>query len=58
MGKQRELFKIDQPKWVEKVWRSIPTAVRVEITAILAQMGRTAVGDRKQAEEFKEEDDE
>jgi len=55
MGKQRELFEIDQRKWVEKVWQAMPTTIRLEITAILAQMGRAAVGGRKQAEECKEE---
>lgn len=58
MGTQRELFETNQTKWVETVWLSIPTAVRQEICAILARMGRAAVDGKKQAEGGKEVSDE
>ena len=58
MGTQRDLFETNQTKWVETVWLSIPTAVRQEIFAILARMGRAAVGGKKQTEAGKEVSDE
>ena len=58
MGTQRELFETNQTKWVETVWLSIPTAVRQEISALLAQMARAAVGGSKHAEGGKEVSDE
>lgn len=58
MGTQRELFETNQTKWVETVWLSIPTAVRQEISALLAQMARAAVGGRQQAKEGEEVSDE
>lgn len=44
METQPELFETNQTAWVQEVWRSIPTTVRQEITAVLAQMARAAIG--------------
>jgi len=50
MATQRELLETNQTTWVERVWLSIPTAVRQEILALLAQTARAAIGGRQQAE--------
>jgi hypothetical protein len=44
METQPELFETNQTAWVQEVWRSIPTTVRQEITAVLAQMASAAIG--------------
>lgn len=59
MERQRELFDIDQRTWVDRLWQSIPTGVRQEAIAILAQMGKMALGEaRKRAATPKEVRDE
>lgn len=58
MATQRELFETNQTTWVERVWLSIPTGVRQEILALLAQMARAAIGGRQQAEGDREVSDE
>jgi len=44
METQPELFETNQTTWVQEVWRSIPTTVRQEIIALLAQMASGAIG--------------
>lgn len=58
MATQRELFETNQTTWVERMWLSIPIALRQEILALLAQMARAAIGGRQPAEGDKEVSDE
>ena len=58
MATQRELFETNQTTWVERVRLSIPTALRQEILALLAQMARAAIGGRQPAEGDTEVSDE
>lgn len=51
MATQRELFETNQTTWVERVWLSIPTAVRQEILALLAQMARAAMAEDNRQKE-------
>lgn len=43
MGMQGELFVTEPTGWVDRVWPSIPTAIRQEIIAILAKMGKATI---------------
>jgi hypothetical protein len=58
MATQRELFETNQTTWVQRVRLSIPTALRQEVLALLAQMARAAIGRRQPAEGDKEVSDE
>ena len=46
MSEQDHLFAKPSPSWIEAVWRTIAADRRREALAILAEMGRCALGTR------------
>jgi len=59
MSEQRHLFAQQRQRWIEAVWSSVPAETRREVLAILADMGRSALGSRsRDREEVKRDESE
>jgi hypothetical protein len=43
MGDQQFLFDLNQPTWIERIWRLMDPETRRKVIAILAEMGRTSL---------------
>jgi hypothetical protein len=43
MGDQQFLFDLNQPTWIERIWKRMDPETRRKVIAILAEMGRTSL---------------
>ena len=48
MSEQRLLFELHPLPWVESLWRKVDSKRRREVVSLLAEMGRAALGARRQ----------